>query len=148
MLYTVYKLNKQGDNTALTYSFLSLQPVRYSMPASNCCFLTCIQVSQEAGKVVWYSHLFKNFPQFVEIHTVKGFGTVNKTEVDFFFCNFLAFSMIQWILAIWSLVLLLPLPFLNLGLNIWKFRFTYCWNLAWRILIVTFLAREMSAIVW
>ena len=46
--------------------------------------LTCIQISQEAGKVVWYSHLLKNFPQFVVIHTVKGFGVVNKTEVDVF----------------------------------------------------------------
>ena len=52
---------------------------------SNCCFLTCIQISQQAGKVVWFSHLLKNFPQFVVIHTVKGFGAVNKAEVDFFF---------------------------------------------------------------
>ena len=51
---------------------------------SNCCFLTCIQVSQEAGQVVWYAHLLKNFPQFVVIHTVKGFSVVNKTEVDVF----------------------------------------------------------------
>ena len=52
------------------------------MSGSNFCFLTCIQVSQEAGQVVWYSHLFQNFPQFVVIHTVKGFGIVNKAEVD------------------------------------------------------------------
>ena len=49
------------------------------MSISNCCFLTCIQVSQEAGQVVWYSHLLKNFPQFIVIHTVKGFGIVNKS---------------------------------------------------------------------
>ena len=54
------------------------------MSGSNCCFLTCIQISQEAGKVIWYSHLFKNFPQFVVIHTVKGFGVVNKAKVDVF----------------------------------------------------------------
>ena len=54
------------------------------MSSSNCCFLTCIQISQKAGKVVWYFHLFKNFPQFVVIHTVKGFGIVNKAEVDVF----------------------------------------------------------------
>ena len=54
------------------------------MSGSNCCFLTCIQISQEAGKVVWYSYLLKNFPQFVLIHTVKGFGVVNKAEVDVF----------------------------------------------------------------
>ena len=46
--------------------------------------LTCIQISQEAGQVVWYSHLLKNFPQFVVIHTVKGFGIVNKAEVNVF----------------------------------------------------------------
>ena len=54
------------------------------MSSSNCCFLTCIWISQEAGQVVWYSHLFKNFPQFVVIHTVKGFGVVNKAEIDVF----------------------------------------------------------------
>ena len=47
-------------------------------------YLSCIQISQEAGKVVWYSHLLKNFPQFVVIHTVKGFGVINKAEVDVF----------------------------------------------------------------
>ena len=60
-----------------------LEPVCYSMSSPNCCFLICIQISQEAGKVVWYSHLFKNFPQFVVIHTVKGFGIVNEAEVGF-----------------------------------------------------------------
>ena len=55
-----------------------------SMSSSNCCFLTCIQISQEVGQVIWYSRLFKNFPQFVVIHTVKGFGVVNKAEVDVF----------------------------------------------------------------
>ena len=54
------------------------------MSSSNCWFLTCIQISQEADKVVWYSHLLKNFPQCVVIHTVKGFGIVNKAEVDVF----------------------------------------------------------------
>ena len=54
------------------------------MSSSNCCFLTCIQVSQEAGQVIWYSHLFQNFPQLIVIHTVKGFGIVNKAEIDVF----------------------------------------------------------------
>ena len=54
------------------------------MSGSNCCFLICIQISQEADTVVWYSHLFQNFVQFVVIHTVKGFGIVNKAEVDVF----------------------------------------------------------------
>ena len=69
---------------ALTHSFPNLEPICCSMSSSNCCFLTCIQVSQEAGKVVWYSHLLKNFPQFVVIHTVKGFSVVSVAEVDIF----------------------------------------------------------------
>ena len=72
------------------YSFSYLEPVvghvqighGTTMSSSNCCFLTCIQISQEAGQVIWYSHLFKNFPQFIVIHTVKGFGIVNKAEFD------------------------------------------------------------------
>ena len=54
------------------------------MSYSNCHFLACIQVSQEADQAVWYSHLFKNFPQFIVIYTVKGFGVINKAEVDIF----------------------------------------------------------------
>ena len=54
------------------------------MSSSNCCFLSCTQVSQEAGQVVWYSHLLKNFPQFTVIHTVKDFGIVNKAEIEVF----------------------------------------------------------------
>ena len=87
------------------------------MSSSNCCFLTCTQISQEAGKVVWYSHLLKNFPQFVVIHTVKGFDTVNKTEVDVF----LEFSCFfhdpadvgNWISG--------SSAFSKTSLNIWKF---------------------------
>ena len=73
------------------YSFPNLEPVCCPMSSSNCCFLTCVWVSQEAGQVVWYSHLFQNFPQFpncgsqfVVIHTVKGFDIVNKAEIDVF----------------------------------------------------------------
>ena len=54
------------------------------MSGSNCCFLTCIQISQEAGQVVWYSHLFKYFPQFVGIYIVKPFGIFNKAKVNIF----------------------------------------------------------------
>ena len=60
------------------------QIVPPSMSSSNCCFLTCIQVSQEANLVFWYSHLFQDFPLFIVIHTVKGFGIVNKAEIDVF----------------------------------------------------------------
>ena len=58
------------------------------MSSSNCCFLTCIQVSQEAGQVVWYSHLFQNFPQFIVIHTVKGFGIVNKASLQHHYLSY------------------------------------------------------------
>ena len=64
------------------YSFFKFEGAHYFMSGYNCCFLTCTQDSQEADKVVCYSHLFKNFAQFVVIHTVKGFGVVNKAEVD------------------------------------------------------------------
>ena len=84
---------------AFTYSFPNLEPVCCSISGSNCCFLICIQVSQETGKVLWYSYLFKNFPQFVVILTVKGFGVVKEAEVDVYL-EFLAFSMIQWMLEI------------------------------------------------
>ena len=87
-----------------------------------CSSLTCIQVSQETGKVVWYSHFFKNF------HTVKGFGIVSEAEVDFFFFfwNSLAFSMIPQILAIWSLV---PLPFKNSACISRNSLFMYYWTI-------------------
>ena len=69
------------------------------MSSSKCCFLTYMQIYQEAGQVIWYSHLFQNFPQFIVIHTVKGFGIVNKAEIDVFLDS-LAFSMIQQMLAV------------------------------------------------
>ena len=69
------------------------------MSSSNCCFLTCKQISQETGQVVWYSHLLQNFPQFIVIHRVKGFGILNKAEIDVFWHS-LAFLMIQRMLAI------------------------------------------------
>ena len=66
------------------YSSTNLEPACCPMCCSDCCFLTCMQISQEAGQVVWYSHLSQNFPLFVVIHTVKGFGIVNKAEIDVF----------------------------------------------------------------
>ena len=66
------------------YSFPNLEPVCCSMSSSNCFFLTCIQISQEAGQVAWYSHVLQNFPEFVVIHTIKGFGIVNKAEINVF----------------------------------------------------------------
>ena len=78
------------QHIALMHSFPTSELVCCSMSSSNYCFLICMQVSQEAGKVVWYSHFIKNIPQFVVIHTVKGFNIVNEPEVDFlkFSCFF------------------------------------------------------------
>ena len=77
-----------GSPQALMFFFPNLEPVCCSMSGSNCCFLTCIQVSQEAGRVIWYSHLFKNFPQFVVIYTAKDFSIVNEADVFQEFSSF------------------------------------------------------------
>ena len=71
------------------YSFASLETVHCFMFSTNCYFLSCIQISQEVSKVIWYFHLFKNFPQFIMIHRVKGFSIVSEAEVDFFLISFL-----------------------------------------------------------
>ena len=79
--------------------------------------LTSTQISQEAGKVVWYSHLLKNFPQFVVIYTVKGFGIVNKAESDIFLelcCFFYDLTVVGNIISGSS-------AFSKTSLNIWKF---------------------------
>ena len=123
------------------YSFPNLEPVCCSMSSSNCCFLTCIQISQKTGKVVWYSSL-EEFSPFVVIHIDKGFGIVSEAEVDVLW-NSLAFLMIQQMLAIWSLV---PLPFLNPAWTSGSSWFTYCWSLPWRILSITLLTCELSVI--
>ena len=75
----------------------------------------------------------------VVIHTVKDLSVVNEAEM--FFCISLAFSMIQWMLTIWSLV---PPPFLNLACTSGSSWFMHCWSLAWRILSITFLQCEMK----
>ena len=108
------------------------------MSSSNCCFLTYIQVSQEADQVVWYSHLFHNFPQFIVIHTVKGFGIVNKAEIDVFLelsCFFDDPANVGNLISSSS-------TFSKTSLNIFVFMFTYCWSLAWRMLSITLLACE------
>ena len=125
------------------YSFLNSAPVRCFMSSSNCGFLTCIQISQEAGQVVWYSHLSQNFPQFIVIHTVNGFGIVNKAEIDVFLelsCFFNDPVDVSNLISGSS-------AFSKTSLNSASSRFTYCRSLAWRILSITLLACEMSAIV-
>ena len=99
------------------YSFPYLEPVCCSMSSSNYCFLTCVHISQETGQVVWYSHLFQNFPQFIVIHAVKGFGIVNKAEVDVFlelFCFFNDSTIVGNLISLSS-------AFSKSSLNIWKF---------------------------
>ena len=99
------------------YSFPNLESVCCSVSSSNCCFLTCRQISQEAGWVVWYSYLFRNFPQFIVIHTVKGFGVVNKAEVDVFLefsCFFNDPTDVSNLISCSS-------AFSKSSLNIWKF---------------------------
>ena len=95
-----------------------LEPVCCSVSGSNYCFLTCKQVSQEAGKVVWYSHLFKNFPQFVVIHTVKGYGVVNEAEVD----AFLELSCFLYDPTDFGNLISGSSAFSKTSLNIWNFR--------------------------
>ena len=87
------------------------------MSSSNCCFLPCIQISQEAGQVVWYSHLFQNFPQSIVIHTVKGFGIVKKAEINVFSGTLL---LIWWSSGCWQFGCCSS-AFSKITLNIWKF---------------------------
>ena len=99
------------------YFFPYLEPVCCSMSSSNCCFLTCIQIFQEAGQVVWYSYLFQNFPQFIVIHTVKGFDIVNKAQIDVFLelsCFFHDPTDVGNLISVSS-------AFSKTNLNIWKF---------------------------
>ena len=116
----------------------------FSMSGSNCCFLTCTQISQEASKVVWYSHLLKNFPQFVVIHIVKGFNVVNKAEVDVFLklsCLFYDSVDVGNLISGSS-------AFSKSSLNIWKFMVHILLKPGLDNFEINLLASEMSAIVW
>ena len=147
------------------YSFLNFEPVSCLMPISNYCFLICIQVFQEAGQVVWYSHLFQNFPQFVVINTVKNLSIVNEVDVflefSYFFCDPLDFgnltsgssafsksSLYIWKFSVHILVELSlkdfehSLPSLWDGRNcavVWAFfgiAFLWDWNENWPFLVL------------
>ena len=125
------------------------------MSRSNCCFLTCIQISQDASQVVWYSRLFQNFPQFIVIHTVKGFFIVNKAETDVFLelscffddptdvgnliSGFSAFS--KFSLDIWKFMVH---ALLKLGLENFEHYFTSVWDecncaVVWAFFCIAFL---------
>ena len=122
------------------YSFPDLEPVYCSISSTNCCFLSYIQISLEAGQMVWYSHLLKNFLHFLVIHRVKWFSTVNKTEVDAFLeltCFFYDPEDVDNLISGSS-------AFSKSSLNIWSSWFMYSWSQAWKILSITLLACEMS----
>ena len=131
---SAYKLKKQGDN---------IQPWRTPFPTWKQSVLPCpvlTVASWTAYKFLKRQVRWSGIPisfrffQFVVIYPVNGFSIVNGTEVDVFFWNSLAFSRIQQLLAIWSLV---PLPFLNPPCTSGSSWFTYYWSLAWRILNIT-----------
>ena len=114
-MVTIYSLN------VLLSSF---EPVHCFMSSSNSCFLICTQIFQEAGKVVWYSHLLKNFPQFVVIHMVKVFGVINKAEVDVFqsfSCFFDDPTDVDNLISGFS-------AFSKSSLNIWNFTVHILWK--------------------
>ena len=118
MMYSAYKLNKQGDN---------IQPWRTPFPIWNPSVFPCpvltvpswtyIQVSRELGEVVWYSHSFKNFPKFAVIHTFKSFSVVNETEIDVF----LEFSCILCDATDVGNLISGSSAFSKSSLNVWKF---------------------------
>ena len=99
------------------YSFPNLEPVYCSISIFNCCFLTCIQVSQQAGRVTWYSHLLKNFPQIVVIYTGKDFRAVNEAQINVlleFSCFFYDSTDVSNLISGSS-------AFSKSSLNFWKF---------------------------
>ena len=133
MMYSAYKLNKQGD---------SIYPCLTPFPIWDQSYVPCLILTVAS----WLAYRFlrrqvrwSGIPiswrifQFVVIHTVKGFSVVNETEV-YIFLEFSCFSVPQQMLAIWSLV---PLPFLNSPWTFGSSWFTYCWNLAWKMLSIT-----------
>ena len=117
MMYSAYRLNKQGDN---------IQPWRTPFPIWNQSLVPCQVLTVASwpayniptgGQVVWYSHLFQNYPQFVVVHTLKGFGIVNKAEADVFLelsCFFDGAADIVNLISGSS-------DFYKSSLNIWKF---------------------------
>ena len=141
MIHSAYKLNKQGDN---------IQPWRIPFPIWNQSVVPCLvlivvlhlQTDFSGGKSGALVHLFKNFPQFVVIHRVKGFRVVNEADVFLEVCCFFDDPTDVGNLISASSA------FSKSSLNIWKFTVHILWILTWRILSITLLACEMSAIVW
>ena len=142
MMYSAYKLNKQGDSTQpwCTHFQVLNQSV---VPCPVLTVASCPACRFLRRQIRWCGiPISSRIFQFVVIHSIKGFSIVNETEVDFLKIPF-AYLMIQCMLAIWSLV---PLPYLNPACTSGCSRFTYYWSLAWKILSIILLACEMSAI--
>ena len=137
-----YRLNKQGDSKQLSYSFLNLDPISCSIQGSNCCFLTCIQVSQEIGKMVCYSHLFKSFPQFM-IHTIWSVGVVDEPQIDVL----LEFPSFLYDPPNVSNLISGSSSFSKPSLDISKFLVCIRWSPACMILSMTLLPWEVNASV-
>ena len=114
------------------------------MSSSNCCFLTCIEIPQEADKMIWYSHLFKKFPQFIVIHTVKGFSIVSEAEVGVF----LEFPFFLYDPAKVGNLISGSSAFSKSSLNIWKFSVHTLLKPNLKDFERNILACEMSTIVW
>ena len=143
VLCEIYSYNKQGDN---------IKPWCIPFPIWNqsvvpCLVLTvaswtCLHISQEAGKVVWYSHLLEDFPVCCDPH--KGFDIVNKAEVDVF----LEFSRFFYDPMDINNLISSSLPFPNPAWTSGSSQVTNCWSVVWRILSITLLVWEMSAPVW
>ena len=142
VMYSAYMLNKQGDN---------IQPCCIPFPVLNQCIVPCSVLTVASWsayrflrrQVEWsYIPISLRIFQFVVIHPVKGFSEVNEAEVKVFLEFSCLYVLIQWMLAIWSLV---PLPFLNPACTSGSSWFTYYWTLAWRILSITLVACQMSA---
>ena len=129
--------------TALLYSFLHLERISCSIQGSNCCFLTHTEVSQEAGKMVWYSRLSKSFPQFVLIQTVKGFTVVNEMEIDVF----LKFPCLLYNPENVGNLISSSSSFSKPSLDIWKFLVHIVLEPSTQDFCMTLLAWEMDAIV-
>ena len=146
MIYSAYRLNKQSDNIqswCTPYSIFNQSIVPCLVLT---CFLICIQAFWKTSKVVWYSHLFKKFPQFVLIHTVKDFSIVSEAEkyvflkLSCFLCGPMNVGNFPWTLV--------PLSLWNTAWTSGSSWFTYYCSLPLRILSITLLACEMSKILW
>ena len=142
-LNSAYKLNKEGGNIHPWHTLFPIcnQSVVPCLVLTVASWPACRFYRRQVRCLIFPSH--KNFPQLFVIYTVKDFSVVSEAEGDVFLDS-LAFSTIQWMLAIWSLV---PLPFLNPTWIFGSSQFTYCWSLAWQILRITLIAYEMNAIV-